>query len=320
MGNGRSRAGAADRAYANALAEEEGLAATRTIRDHRRLDLGARVRAAAARGGGDCANDARRSGGRPLERRRRTNATLPMASSSTAAATFTFGELAEEAADRTPPPAAPLRKTRQGTADRPAAAAARRAGQGDGSLRFAGDVRLPSMLFASVRIAPPGGTAQRFSREAVKGAPGVRHRRRARWLAGRRRRQLVGGGTRAEGRRSGVLGRCGRPPTCGRCSTTRSPRATQDGSAAATMSDGARIASACRHLLCRAVAASRARAGERDGAHDRRRLSRSGRATQAPGFGGASEATRSIRCRPASRRAARWSRMPLPLRSSSRES
>ena len=44
--------------------------------------------------------------------------------------TFTFGELAEEAADRSPPRNPPLRAERQGPADRPAAAAARRPGQG----------------------------------------------------------------------------------------------------------------------------------------------------------------------------------------------
>jgi isoquinoline 1-oxidoreductase beta subunit len=45
----------------------------------------------------------------------------------------------------------------------------------DGGMRFAGDVRLPGMLFASVRLAPPGGKLTRFERDAVKGAPGVRH-------------------------------------------------------------------------------------------------------------------------------------------------
>ncbi|QDP19772.1 molybdopterin cofactor-binding domain-containing protein [Sphingomonas xanthus] len=36
----------------------------------------------------------------------------------------------------------------------------------DGSLRFAGDVRLPGMLFASVRLAPPRGRLVGFSRQA----------------------------------------------------------------------------------------------------------------------------------------------------------
>jgi isoquinoline 1-oxidoreductase subunit beta len=89
--------------------------------------------------------------------------------------TFTFGELAEEAADRSPPSRAQLRSStkerltgqRLQRLDGPA--------KTDGSLRFAADVRLPGMLFASVRMAPPGGRLTNFSSEAIKGAPGVRH-------------------------------------------------------------------------------------------------------------------------------------------------
>jgi isoquinoline 1-oxidoreductase subunit beta len=91
------------------------------------------------------------------------------------ARTFTFGELAEEAADRSPPRNPQLRRSARGRLmgkplqrlDGPA--------KSDGSLRFAGDVRLAGMLFASVRMAPPGGTLRSFEREAIKGAPGVRH-------------------------------------------------------------------------------------------------------------------------------------------------
>ena len=32
----------------------------------------------------------------------------------------------------------------------------------DGSFRFAGDVRLPDMLFAAARLAPPGGPRHRL--------------------------------------------------------------------------------------------------------------------------------------------------------------
>jgi isoquinoline 1-oxidoreductase beta subunit len=89
--------------------------------------------------------------------------------------TFTFGELAEEAADRSPPRHPQLRQTRKGRLigeplerlDGPAKA--------DGSLRFAGDVRLAGMLFASVRIAPPGGRLTGFARETISQVPGVRH-------------------------------------------------------------------------------------------------------------------------------------------------
>jgi isoquinoline 1-oxidoreductase subunit beta len=89
--------------------------------------------------------------------------------------TFTFGELAEEAAGRSAPRSPQPRRSTKGRLvgqplqrlDGPA--------KSDGSLRFAGDVRLPGMLFASVRIAPPGGRLTQFSSEAIKGAPGVRH-------------------------------------------------------------------------------------------------------------------------------------------------
>ena len=43
----------------------------------------------------------------------------------------------------------------------------------DGSLRFAGDVRLPRMIFASVRMAPPGGRLTGFSRAAAKQQQGL---------------------------------------------------------------------------------------------------------------------------------------------------
>jgi isoquinoline 1-oxidoreductase beta subunit len=89
--------------------------------------------------------------------------------------TFTFGELAEEAADRTPPHNPLFRSTAKGRLigqplqrlDGPAKSA--------GSLRFAGDVRLPGMLFASVRTAPPGGRLTSVAREAIRQVPGVRH-------------------------------------------------------------------------------------------------------------------------------------------------
>jgi isoquinoline 1-oxidoreductase beta subunit len=89
--------------------------------------------------------------------------------------TFTFGELAEEAADRSPPSNPPLRKTAKARLigqplqrlDGPAKA--------DGSWRFAADVRLPGMLYASVRMAPPRGRLTGLSREEVGRVPGVRH-------------------------------------------------------------------------------------------------------------------------------------------------
>ena len=98
--------------------------------------------------------------------------------------TFTFGELAEEAADRTPPGRAALRQSAKARLigqplqrlDGPAKA--------DGSLRFAGDVRLPGMLFAAARLAPPGGLLKHFSRDAIGTVAGVRHTiAREDWIA-----------------------------------------------------------------------------------------------------------------------------------------
>ena len=89
--------------------------------------------------------------------------------------TFTFGELAEEAASRSPARNPPLR---QSTKERLIGQPLQRLdgpGKADGSLRFAGDVRLPDMLFASVRMAPSGGRLSGYSREAITRVPGIRH-------------------------------------------------------------------------------------------------------------------------------------------------
>src|SRR5205085_4732280 len=98
--------------------------------------------------------------------------------------TFTFGDLAEEAGDRGPPSKPQIRQSTKGRLfgqplqrlDGPAKA--------DGSWRFAGDVRLPGMLFASVRMAPPGGRLTGYSRDAIARMPGVRHvSARNEWVA-----------------------------------------------------------------------------------------------------------------------------------------
>jgi isoquinoline 1-oxidoreductase beta subunit len=52
----------------------------------------------------------------------------------------------------------------------------------DGSLRFAGDVRLPGMRFASVRVAPPGGKVAGVDQAAAE-ALGGRVVEAARWVA-----------------------------------------------------------------------------------------------------------------------------------------
>jgi isoquinoline 1-oxidoreductase beta subunit len=86
---------------------------------------------------------------------------------------LSFGELAAEAAGRVPPKTAVLRPVGSGKLageplprlDLPA--------KSDGSLRFAGDVRLPRMIFASVRMAPPGGKLTGYSRDAANAQLGL---------------------------------------------------------------------------------------------------------------------------------------------------
>lgn len=88
--------------------------------------------------------------------------------------TFTFGELAEEAADRSAPGKPQLRNSKKGRLAGQPLARLDGPAKCDGSARFASDVRLPGMLFASVRMAPPGGRLRDVTRDAIKGAPGVR--------------------------------------------------------------------------------------------------------------------------------------------------
>jgi len=94
------------------------------------------------------------------------------------ARTLTFAELAEEAATQNPQSNPPLRTSSKGRLigqplprlDLPA--------KSDGSFRFAADVRLPDMLFASALVAPPGGHLTGFSRQRS-----VRFIVRNQWLA-----------------------------------------------------------------------------------------------------------------------------------------
>ena len=89
--------------------------------------------------------------------------------------TFTFGELAEEAADRYPPGRAPLRQAKEGRLIGHPLARLDGPAKADGSWRFAADVRLPDMLFASIRLAPPDGRLAGFSRDAIEKVHGIRH-------------------------------------------------------------------------------------------------------------------------------------------------
>jgi isoquinoline 1-oxidoreductase beta subunit len=98
--------------------------------------------------------------------------------------TFTFGELAEEAADRSAPGKPQLRQTTRGRLIGQALPRLDGPAKADGSWRFAADVRLPGMLFASVRIAPPGGRLVGYDRQAIAMVSGVRHiTARDEWMA-----------------------------------------------------------------------------------------------------------------------------------------
>lgn len=85
-----------------------------------------------------------------------------------------FGDVAAAAARLDPNDEAPLRPWGNGgllgkplpRLDLPA--------KSDGSLRFAGDVRVPDMVLASVRIAPPGGELRGFSRAAAERQRGLK--------------------------------------------------------------------------------------------------------------------------------------------------
>jgi len=98
--------------------------------------------------------------------------------------TFTFGELAEEAADRSPRAKAPFNESTKGRLigqplprlDGPAKA--------DGSWRFGADVRLAGLLFASIRVAPGGGRLTSFNCDAIERSHGIRHiAARDSWIA-----------------------------------------------------------------------------------------------------------------------------------------
>ena len=84
-----------------------------------------------------------------------------------------FGELAEEAAGLEPGKPM-LRSAGSGRLAGQSLARLDLPAKSDGSLRFAADVRLPGMLFASVRIAPPGGRLRGFSRGTAEKVPGLK--------------------------------------------------------------------------------------------------------------------------------------------------
>ena len=85
-----------------------------------------------------------------------------------------FGELAAEAAEMTPPDPPMLRPAGTGKLAARSLPRLDLPAKLDGSARFAADVRLPGMLFASVRQGPPGDTSlAAVDRAAAHSVPGV---------------------------------------------------------------------------------------------------------------------------------------------------
>ena len=84
-----------------------------------------------------------------------------------------FGEVSAEAAGLPPPETAVLRAPGVGKLIGESLPRLDLGPKSDGSFRFAGDVRLPQMLFASVRLAPPGGKLTGYSRDAAKRQAGL---------------------------------------------------------------------------------------------------------------------------------------------------
>ena len=84
-----------------------------------------------------------------------------------------FGQLAEAAAGLEPGEPR-LRRAGSGRLVGQSLARLDLPAKSDGSLRYAADIRLPGMLFASVRIAPPGGRLKGFSRVAAEKVTGLK--------------------------------------------------------------------------------------------------------------------------------------------------
>jgi isoquinoline 1-oxidoreductase beta subunit len=84
-----------------------------------------------------------------------------------------FGEVSADASRLKPPAAPRLRAPGSGKLAGEALPRLDLPAKSDGSLRFASDVRLPRMIHASVRMAPPGGRLTGFSRELARQQHGL---------------------------------------------------------------------------------------------------------------------------------------------------
>jgi isoquinoline 1-oxidoreductase beta subunit len=87
---------------------------------------------------------------------------------------FRFGELAAEAAGYSPPDPLPLRTPGEGKLSGQSVPRLDLPSKVDGTARFAGDVRLPRMVYASVRHGPLGDTSLgEIDEKAARAVPGV---------------------------------------------------------------------------------------------------------------------------------------------------
>jgi isoquinoline 1-oxidoreductase beta subunit len=84
-----------------------------------------------------------------------------------------FGEVSAAAAGRRPPETPQLRPPGAGKLTGEPLPRLDLPAKSDGTLRFTSDVRLPRMIYASVRMAPPGGRLRGFSRAGAKRQPGL---------------------------------------------------------------------------------------------------------------------------------------------------
>ncbi len=95
-----------------------------------------------------------------------------------------FGELAVDASRIIPPRRAAQRSSGRGPLAGQSLQRIDLPSKSDGSARFAADVRMPGMLYASVRLAPPGGRLIGFSRKSAQRIfANVRIVVRDRWIA-----------------------------------------------------------------------------------------------------------------------------------------
>ena len=84
-----------------------------------------------------------------------------------------FGEVSADAAGRKPPESPQVRVPGAGKLAGEPLPRLDLPPKSDGSFRFASDVRLPRMVFASARMAPPGGRVTEFSREDATAQQGL---------------------------------------------------------------------------------------------------------------------------------------------------